>query len=312
MTRDKLWTAEDIPDQSGRIVVVTGANSGLGFETARALARKGARVVMACRSVERGNRARQSIRAGIAGARLEVRPLDLASLASISAFASDFNAQRERLDLLINNAGIMAPPYQKTADGFELQFGTNHLGHFALTGLLLERLLATPQSRVVTVSSSAELMGRITFNDLMKEKRYERWIAYAQSKLANLLFAYELQRKLAARKNVTISLGANPGFAATNLRNVQLTKDTPPLHGMLFRLSEAISIDVRMGVLPQLYAATAPEARGGEYYAPDGFLQIRGYPRLARSSPQSHNEEVARRLWQVSEDLTGIQYTALA
>src|SRR5258707_1464952 len=212
------WTAKDMPDQSGRVVIITGANSGIGYESAIAFARKRAKVVMACRSIDKAERARQDLLKLVPGASVEIQRLDLGDLKSIRAFAESFNAHYDRLDILMNNAGIMVPPYGKTADGFETQFGTNHLGHFALTALLLPKLLETPASRVVTVSSSAYFNGRIDFADLQSEKRYRPWAAYGQSKLANILFSQELERKLKAARADVISVASHPGFAITNLQ----------------------------------------------------------------------------------------------
>lgn len=305
------WTIEDIPSQASRIAVVTGGNSGLGFETVKALAGKGAHVILASRDVEKGNAAREQIERQTPEASIEVMQLDLASLAAIRAFAEAYQAKQARLDLLINNAGVMATPRRTTADGFELQFGTNHLGHFALTGLLLETLLKTPDSRVVTVSSIGEKAGRINFADLMGERFYERWTAYNQSKLANVLFAYELQRKLHSAGATTISLAVHPGFVETGLRTELMARRTPFFQRLVGFMFEGLSKSVEMGVLPQLYAATAPAVRGGEYYAPDGFMQRSGHPKRVRSSRKSYDEDLAGRLWQASEELTGVKYEAL-
>ena len=308
MTMKYKWTSEDIPDQTGRIALVTGGNSGLGFETVKALAGKCAHVILACRDMAKGNAARDQICQQTPDALIEVLPLDLASLDSVRQFAEAFIAKHNQLHILINNAGVMATPHQTTADGFELQFGTNHLGHFALTGLLLGILLKTPKSRVVVVSSIAEKMGRIHFDDVMREKSYERWMAYSQSKLANVLFAYELQRKLVTANTSTISLAVHPGVTATNLRTKLMTRETPLLHRVQSYFWEIISQSVEMGVLPQLYAATAPNVKGGEFYGPGGFLQRAGYPGRLRSSRRSYDESLARQLWAVSEKLTGIEY----
>ncbi|MBN1995342.1 MAG: SDR family oxidoreductase [Anaerolineae bacterium] len=302
------WTTEDMPDLAGSVALVTGGNSGLGFETVKALAGKHAHVILACRDTAKGNAAQDQICQQLPDASLEVMPLDLASLASVRQFAEAFRLKHNRLRILINNAGVMATPYRTTADGFELQFGTNHLGHFALTGLLLDVLLKTPNSRVVAVSSVAEQMGRINFDDLMSEKFYERWIAYSQSKLANVLFAYELQRKLNVVSASTISLAVHPGVAATNLRTKLMTRETPLLHRIQGYFWEALKQGVEMGALPQLYAATAPNVKGGEFYAPGGFLQRAGYPKKVRSSRRSYDETLAGQLWAVSEELTGVEY----
>ncbi|GAP63946.1 hypothetical protein ARMA_2369 [Ardenticatena maritima] len=294
------WTAADMPDQTGKIIIVTGANSGIGYETARALAHKGAHVVMACRSRERAEAAAARIRAENPRGELAVLDLDLADLASVRAFADTFTQQYDRLDVLVNNAGIMAPPQRMTTkDGFEIQFGVNHLGHFALTGLLIGRLLATPKSRVVTVSSGAHRFGTINFDDLNWERSYSPWKAYAQSKLANLLFTFELQRRLEAKGAETIAVAAHPGYTNTNLQ--RYTRSFSLLNKLLAQSPE-------MGALPTLYAATMPDVRGGDYFGPDGFMEMRGYPKRVQAKPEAYDPETARRLWEVSEQLTGVAY----
>ena len=312
MAIKRKWTSEDIPDLAGSVALVTGGNSGLGFETVKALAGKHTHVILACRDTVKGNAAQEQICQQTPDASIEVMLLDLASLASIRQFAEAFTLKHNQLHILINNAGVMATPHRTTVDGFELQFGTNHLGHFTLTGLLLDVLSKTPNSRVVTVSSMAEQMGRINLDDLMSEKSYERWTAYAQSKLANVLFAYELQRKLNVVRASTISLAVHPGVAATNLRTKLMTRETPLLHRIQGYFWEFLRQSVEMGALPQLYAATAPNVQGGEFYAPGGFLQRAGYPKKVRSSRRSYDETLARQLWAVSEELTGVEYKVLA
>ena len=299
MPEPDRWIEENIPDQSGKLFLVTGANSGLGYELSRALAHKGATVVMACRSPEKGEGAAAKIRGKNPKGELRVMELDLADLSSVRKFAEGFRVEYGHLNVLVNNGGVMATPYARSADGFELQFGTNHLGHFALTGLLLDRLQATPGSRVVTVSSYAHWFGWINFRDLNGEKFYYRWLAYTQSKLANLLFTYELGRRLARAGGDPTSLAAHPGSTVTQLQ--QYTR-------MFAFVNGTIGHSPQMAALPVLYAATRPELRGGEYISPDGFLGQRGYPYVARSSPLSHNQALARRLWQVSEELTGVKY----
>jgi NAD(P)-dependent dehydrogenase (short-subunit alcohol dehydrogenase family) len=299
MSETFAWIDENIPAQSGVLFLVTGANSGLGYEVSRGLARRGASVVMACRNLQKGERAAAQIRGENPPGELRVMELDLADLASVRRFAAAFRAAYERLDALVNNAGVMATPYGRTADGFELQFGINHLGHFALTGLLLEALKATPGSRAVTVSSYAHWFGWINFRDLHAEKFYYRWMAYTQSKLANMLFAGELDRRFARAGQATISLAAHPGSTVTQLQ--QYTRLFAFVNGI-------IGHGPQMAALPVLYAATRPEMAGGEYIGPNGFLGQRGYPHKARSSPLVHNEGLARRLWQVSEQLTGVEY----
>ena len=227
-----------------------------------------------------------------------VKQLDLSDLESVRSFAQSFHAGFDHLDMLINNAGVMAIPYGKTAEGFERQFGTNHLGHFALTGLLLDLLLNTENSRVVTVSSTGHLAGRINFEDLNCEESYSKWIAYAQSKLANLLFSYELQRRLDAVGSTTISVAAHPGYTATNLQSGTFFKFLNPIFGQ----------EQEMGALPTLYAATSPDVNGGDYIGPDGFMEQRGYPKKVRSNGSSHNEATARKLWQVSEEMIGVRF----
>jgi NAD(P)-dependent dehydrogenase (short-subunit alcohol dehydrogenase family) len=294
------WTIDQMTDQSGKVVIVTGANSGIGFEAAQALAHKGAAVIMACRSLEKGQVALEQIQNEKSHAQVLLKQLDLADLNSVRRFGEDFLAAFDRLDILINNAGVMATPYGKTADGYEMQFGTNHLGHFVLTGTLIDLLKDTPDARVVTVSSDAHRFGRIAFKDLNSEKFYQKWLAYGQSKLANVLFGNELQRRLARNGNNPISVVAHPGYAATNLQH------TTTLFSML---NPVLAQSPEMGALPILYAATSPEIKGGEYIGPDGFLGQRGYPHKAQSSRRSHDEEAAQRLWGVSEDLTEMQFT---
>ncbi len=294
------WTSDDVPGQRGRLAVVTGANTGLGFETARVLAARGASVVLAVRDIEKGKRAAARIAGTAPGANVMVQHLDLTSLDSIRAAAGELRAQHPRIDLLINNAGVMFTPKQTTRDGFELQFGTNHLGHFALTGLLLEQMLPVPGSRVVTVSSLAHrIRARINFDDLQSERSYSRVAAYSQSKLANLMFTYELQRRLPGAGS-TIAVAAHPGLAAT-----ELTRNSPAIAAVLARL---ISQKAAMGALPILRAATDPGVLGGQYYGPGGFSGARGYPKLAHSSRQSHDTAIQRRLWTVSEELTGVTF----
>lgn len=294
----------DVPDQSGRAAVVTGANSGIGFEAAAVLARRGADTVLACRDTGKADAAAARMTAAAPGATVSVVRLDLASLDSVRAAAAQILARHERLDLLINNAGLMWPAYGKTADGFELQFGTNHLGHFALTGLLLEAMLPAPGSRVVTVSSNGHRVGRIDFADLQSEQRYSRMTAYAQSKLANLMFTYELQRRLAAAGAPTVALAAHPGNAFTDLTRhlPAVLQSAYPAVGGLFGQSAA------MGALPTLRAATDPAAAGGQYYGPGGLAQVKGYPVRVSSTARSRDEGVQRRLWAESERLTGVTY----
>ncbi|MEP7289701.1 MAG: oxidoreductase [Chloroflexota bacterium] len=300
------WTAKDMPDQSGRVVVITGANSGVGYESAIAFARQKARVVMACRSADKAERARQDLLKIVPDATVEVMALDLGSLKSVGTFAESFKAHNDRLDILMNNAGIMVPPYGKTEDGFETQFGTNHLGHFALTGLVLPKLLETPHSRVVTVSSSGYLLGRINFDDLESEKRYQPMAAYCQSKLANILFSQELQRKLEAVRADTISVASQPGYARTNLQKPQTGIFYNTFYPLLKRF---MSQSAELGAMYQLYAATVPGVHGGEFYEPKRVL----FGEVARVGLIARGKDVATaaRLWQVSEQLTGVHYEIL-
>ena len=298
------WTAERIPDQSGKTAVVTGANSGLGLETARELARNGARVVMGVRSPEKGEAAAADIRAGVPDADLEVARLDLASLASVRDFAA---AHTEPLDLLVNNAGIMMTPKGTTADGFETQFGTNHLGHFALTGLLLGALKKADAARVVTVSSIEHYPGRIRFEDIHSERLpYGPRKAYQQSKAANVLFGLELERRLSASGTSIISVLAHPGYSDTNL---QTTGPTGPAKwAMQFVGNKLIAQNAKMGALPQLYAATAPDVHGADFIGPDGMRALRGHPTRVIPSSYATDPETAKRLWTVSEEMTGVTY----
>ena len=313
MNTDARWTTIDIPDQSGRVAIVTGANSGLGSETALALAAKGAHVVLACRDAAKAQSALQAIRAANPAASVEVMALDLASLASVRAFAEAFVAQHERLDLLCNNAGVMAIPQRRTEDAFEMQLGTNHLGHFALTGLLLTRLLETPRARVVVVSSSVHRAGRMHWDDLQLERSYRKWRAYAQSKLANLLFAFELDRRLRKASASVISVAAHPGYAATNLQYVGARMEGARFFERLLALGNRfLAQSAAMGALPTLYAATAPEVQGGDYFGPAGLGETWGHPRKVGSTARAENLADATRLWERSEALTGVRFTALA
>jgi NAD(P)-dependent dehydrogenase (short-subunit alcohol dehydrogenase family) len=302
---DGKWTSADVPDQRGRVAVITGANSGIGFEAAAVLADKGARVVLMVRDVRRGEEAAERIMTRRPGAELDVQSLDLTSLDSVRTAASALKEAYPHVDLLINNAGVAMTQKALTADGFDLQFGTNHLGHFALTGLLLSHLLPVAGSRVVTVSSwGHRLKATIDFDDLQGERNYDRAAAYGRSKLANLLFTYELQRKLASRGSSTIAVAAHPGSARSDLlRNSQgwlrgLSKLSGPL---LFQSTE-------MGALPTLRAATDPTVVGGQFYGPRGLGEQRGYPKHVQSSAMSNDQELQRRLWCVSEELTGVSY----
>ncbi|ORA09442.1 SDR family NAD(P)-dependent oxidoreductase [Mycobacterium arosiense] len=303
---NRNWSEGDVPDQSGRVVVVTGANTGIGYEAAAVLAYRGAHVVLAVRNLEKGNAALSRIVAASPRADVTLQQLDLSSLDAIRSAADALRAAYPRIDLLINNAGVMWTPKQVTRDGFELQFGTNHLGHFALTGLLLDRLLVVRDSRVVTVSSVGHrIRADIRFDDLQWERRYDRVAAYGQSKLANLLFTYELQRRLAAQADAkTIAVAAHPGGT-----NTELARNLPGvLRPVQAVLGPVLFQSPAMGALPTLRAATDPTVQGGQYYGPSGFLEQRGRPKLVESSARSHDEELQRRLWTVSEELTGVSF----
>ena len=301
------WTINDIPDLTGKVMIVTGANSGIGYETAKEFARKGSQTILACRSMDKAQAALDQILAEIPSAPAEIMHLDLASQQSVHQFAAKFKAKYDRLDVLANNAGIMWTPYGKTGDGFESQFGTNHLGHFALTGLLLDLLLQTPGSRVVNVSSVGHRAGVMDFDNLMFEdgEEYSRHGAYGRSKLANLLFTYELQRKYDAIQADALATAAHPGGSSTNLsRHVD-----DRWYFKVFRpLMEIMAQSAAMGALPTIRAAVDENAHGGDYFGPDGFMETRGYPVKVESNEASHNVNDARKLWEISEELTGVTY----
>ncbi|MFG2471125.1 oxidoreductase [Streptomyces canus] len=303
------WNVKAIPDQSGRVAVVTGANSGIGYVTARELARRGARVLLACRSEARGAGAGERLVAEVPGAEVQFARLDLGDLSSVREFAAAY--PYDRLDLLINNAGVMALPYGTTADGFETQFGTNHVGHFALTGLLLPTLLETPAARVVTVSSTAHALANIDIDDLNSERRYRRWVAYARSKTANLLFVHELARRLAAHGSDVVAAAAHPGYAATNLQTAG-----PKMAGR--RAAERFMLvgnrffaqSADAGALPTLYAATAPDVPPDSFTGPS-LAGWRGSPAPSWRAPWTRDDRASPRLWAASEELTGVTYDAL-
>ena len=298
------FTADDVPDQTGRRFVVTGANSGIGFEASKVLVREGAEVVMACRSLERGEKAAEEVRRRDGEGKVRVEELDLASLDSVRSFAERFD---DEIDVLVNNAGVMAIPRSETDEGFETQFGVNHLGHFALTGLVLDRI--ADDGRIVTVSSGMHERGKMDFEDLHGEESYKKWDAYAQSKLANLLFAYELDRRLRAAGSSVKSIGVHPGYADTNLQ-----RRGPEMAGsklrkvMMVAANKVFAQSAEAGALPTLYAATSPDAESGEYYGPGGLMNMRGTPEKQNSSKASYDEGDAGRLWEVSEELTGVEY----
>jgi len=301
------WTANNIPDMTGKVIIITGANSGLGFESSIALAGKGAKIVLACRNVQKAKAALADLKKSVRGANAEIMPLDLASQKSIHTFAEAFKAKYDRLDILLNNAGIMQVPYGTTEDGFERQFGTNHLGHFALTGLLIDLIKKTPNARVVTMSSGAHTMASMDFSNLQYDggKGYSSMTAYGRSKLANLLFTYELQRRFEGENIDAIALAAHPGGANTNL-NSHLNKSL--MNKITKPIMDSMMQSAAMGALPSLRAATDPKAKGGQYYGPGGFMGNSGYPVIAKSSKRSHNATIQSNLWQISEKLTGVSY----
>ena len=300
MSSNTKWTAENIPDQSGKIAIVSGSNSGIGFETARILADKNAEVILAVRNRGKGEKAIQQIKDQNKNANVKLMHLDLARLQSVKTFSDEFKQKYNRLDLLINNAGVMIPPYSKTEDGFELQMGTNHLGHFALTGLLLDIIKNTPDSRIVIVSSLAHKMGNINFDDLNWEKRnYKRQKAYGDSKLANLYFAYELRGRL-KKNGLDIKVtAAHPGWTATELQRYS---------PVIEFLNKFFAMPQAQGALPTLRAAADENAQSGDFFGPDGFGNWRGYPVKVESNELSHNKEIAEKLWEVSEELTKVKF----
>ena len=308
------WAASDIPEQGGRTVLVTGANSGLGLRAAQALAAHGARVLLGCRNPERAEAARAEVAAGATGPDPAVVPIDLADLASVRAAAERVAGEVDRLDVLVNNAGVMAPPLTRTADGFEMQLGTNHLGHFALTGLLLPTVLAAPEPRVVTTSSNLHHRGKMRWDDPNYEAgRYSRWGAYAQSKLANLLFVQELGRRAAAAGTHLVSAGGHPGYAATHLGPNSAAQLDNPLLARIAGVALAIGDHTlaqsdAAGALPLLYAATAPGVGSGDYYGPGGLFEMRGAPVRVRVAPAAADLGSAHLLWELSEQLTGVAY----
>lgn len=310
-TSGEKWTTADMPDLTGKVIIVTGGNSGIGFESAKEFARKGAETILACRSISKAKAALAEIQTEIPNAPAVIMELDLASLASVRKFANEFKKKYTRLDILVNNAGIMMVPYQTTEDGFESQFGTNHLGHFALTGLLIDLLLNTPGARVVNISSNGHRMGKIDFDNLMYAdgEGYSPTKSYGRSKLANLLFTYELQRYFKQSGVDAIAVAAHPGGSVTNLGN-HLEEN------MLFKafntLFKKMAQSAAMGTLPTIRAAVDPNMRGGEYFGPEGFMELGGYPVVVQSNQASHNAADACKLWQISEELTGVRFRQVA
>ncbi len=297
------WTADEIPDQDGKLAIVTGANSGLGRVTALELARHGAEVVVASRSAEKGEATAKEIAEAVGGPKPAVEQLDLGSLDSVRRFAGAFSDRR--VDLLVNNAGVMMTPRRTTDDGFELQLGTNHLGHFALTGLLLGSLQRAEAARIVTLSSNEHKGGRIDFDDLQLERDYTPRGSYKRSKLANAVFAIELDRRLRAAQSPAISVFAHPGYSATNL---QSTGPTGALKAVLAVSNRVFAQSAERGALPTLYAATAPGVEGGQYFGPDGAGEMRGSPKKVEAIPEAYDPAIGERLWQASEELTGVRY----
>ena len=298
-----MWKLEQVASQQGRVAIVTGANIGLGYETALALASKGCNVVMACRNLEKANTAKQRILALYPKALLDVMALDVSDLKSVRAFAQSYGTKYQRLDLLINNAGIMMPPFSLTVDGFESQLGTNYLGHFALTGLLLPLLQTTPESRIVSLSSLAHLRGTIRLDDMQFKNGYSARDAYGQSKLACLMFSYELDRRLRKAGSTTLSVAAHPGISDTNLTN-----NLPMLAQLVSPVVKLFLQPAAYGALPTLYAALGDGIAGGDYFGPDGFLQVRGHPVKVKSNSISRDTVLAGRLWALSETLTNTHY----
>jgi NAD(P)-dependent dehydrogenase (short-subunit alcohol dehydrogenase family) len=299
-----MFDITKVPSQKGKFAIVTGANAGLGYETALALAELNATVIMACRNASKAEAAKQAILAKVPKADLVVMTLDLSSLKSVRAFAAAYLAKYDKLDLLINNAGIMIPPFSKTEDGFESQMGANYFGHFLLTGLLLDTLNKTPGARIVALSSIAHENGKIDFENLQSEKSYSRMVAYSQSKLACLMFAYELQRRLSKAGQKTIAVAAHPGVS-----NTELSRHVPRLlYYLVLPLAYFFTHKPRNGAMPQLMAALDSQVKGGEYYGPLGFRGMKGAPGKVESKPQAHDEAVAKKLWEVSEKLTGFHY----
>lgn len=300
------WNLSKIGDQTGKTVIVTGANSGIGYEAAKALAKNGAAVIFASRNSLKAENALSLVRGEYPEVKIEFMPLDLASLSSIRSFVDQFSTKYDRLDVLLNNAGIMMVPFGITEDGFERQLGINHFGHFALTGLLMDYLQKTPNARVVNISSNAHYAGDIDFSDLLYQTgRYTPMGAYSRSKLANLLFTYELKRRLEDQGFDTLALAAHPGISATGLADHFVAQ---PLTWIVRGAMKLMFQSAEMGALPGLRAAVDPAARSGEYYGPDGKGEKSGYPVVVSSNPASHDLDDARNLWEISEKLTGIKY----
>ena len=308
----KRWTAHDIPDLQGTSVLITGGNSGIGLEAARLMAGRGASVALGCRSIEKGERAADDIRSTHRGAAVEVLELDLADLESVAAAAEEAQRRWPHLDLLINNAGVMALPYRQTVDGFEMQFGTNHLGHFALTGRLLPLLLAADEPRVVTVSSFMHRVGRLNLADLDAANGYDKWAVYSMSKLANLLFTFELQRRAERAGTALTATAAHPGYTRTNLQTAGPRMSGANLAAQGWKAVNLVAQSAEMGALPTVYAAVGEKVRGGDYIGPRGLTEIRGYPTKVKATRAARDPVVAAKLWDVSESMTGVTFAGLA
>ncbi|MCF8260076.1 MAG: SDR family NAD(P)-dependent oxidoreductase [Melioribacteraceae bacterium] len=295
------WNETNVGDLSGKVVIVTGSSSGIGFDNARVLVGKNAEVIIAVRNAEKGNNAIEKIKSTVPNANLKLMLLDLSDLGSVKSFAENFKNQYTKLDILINNAGVMIPPYSKTKDGFELQFGTNHLGHFALTALLFDLIKSTPGSRIINVASNAHKMGKLNFEDLQWENRkYEAWKSYGDSKISNLYFTYELARRLAKSNIEVIAAASHPGWTATELQRHS---------GFVEFLNKLFAQNIEMGALPTLYAATEKDVKNGDYFGPDGWQEWKGYPKKVESNALSKDESIAKQLWGTSEELTGLKFT---
>ena len=304
------WSTNDIPDLSGKVIIVTGGNSGLGYESVKAFAEKGAEVILACRSLDKGVNAKSGIEQSHPSAKILVKKLDLMDLSSVNEFARDINMTYDRLDILLNNAGIMMVPYQVTKDGFESQMGTNHLGHFALTGLLFDLIKSTPNSRIVNVSSNAHKWGKMDFDNLLfeKGKDYTPTKAYGRSKLSNLLFTYELERRFMEHSIDSMAIAAHPGASMTNLASHLEGKIW---YKLLIPFAGIFTHSQDKGALPQIRASVDPNATSGEYYGPDGYNEMKGAPVLVQSNNASHHPDDAKKLWEMSEKLTGVKFNFL-
>lgn len=302
------WTIDQMPDLSGKVIIVTGANIGLGYEDAKEFTRKGAKTILACRNMKKAKAALEKINEEIPHSKAEIMQLDVASLKSVNAFAKAFKKKYKGLDVLLNNAGVMMTPYEKTEDGFELQVGTNHLGHFALTGLLLNLLLKTPGSRVVNESSSGHKFGDVDFDKLVygKDKEYSPMKSYGRSKLANLLFTYELQRRLTESKAKTIAVAAHPGGSNTNLGHYLVERHW--YLKLLMPIATVLSQGAAMGATPSIRASVDKDVKGGDYYGPSGIMEMRGHPVKVESNELSHNRAHAKALWEISEKLTKVKF----